>query len=712
MTDVLDRPGASGSRTGGPVLEINDLSISYFIRAGEVPAVTDFNLKLQPGESYGLVGESGCGKTTVAMAIMQYLGLNGRVVNGEILFEGQDLATAPAEELRRIRGARLSMVYQDPQTALNPSMTVGRQLMEVPIRHENVSREEAYDRVAAMLDEVRMPDPKSVMRRFPHQISGGQKQRVVIAMALLSNPSLLLLDEPTTGLDVTIEAAVVDLIAELREKHNTSLLYISHNLGLITKVCDRVGVMYSGELVEEGKIRDVFKKTRHPYTMGLFNCIPSISSVGRQTKLTPIPGQVPLPNQRPPGCTFGPRCHAFRAGTCDQNVIRIEGVADDPGHSVRCIRWREVDPIAKEPMPRANLESGATGVAVEDKSKVYGQRDFSMKAMLSGSTRNYVKANEDMDFEARRGQTLAIVGESGCGKSTFAKVLTGIEEATAGAIQLRGENIAVVPVRKRGRELIRSIQMVFQNPDSTLNPSHSVGWAISRALTKLAGPDESSGEGRRRKVLDLLDIVRLNHQFIGRKPRQLSGGQKQRVAIARAFAGNPEIVIADEPVSALDASVQAAVINLLREMQEQYNTTVLLISHDLGLVRYLADHVVVMYMGRVMEYGPVEDIFEPPYHPYTEALLSAVPVPDPDLQQTRIRLEGEIPSGFNPPPGCRFASRCPRKVGAICDTTLPPMVTASPGHTIACHIPLDELNKVEPIFNFGGAEGDGDTARH
>ena len=683
-----------------PVLEITNLGISYFVRAGEIPAVPDFSLTLRRGESFGLVGESGCGKSTVAMAIMNYLGNNGAITRGSIVFEGRDMADFSPEEMRQLRGSKIAMVYQEPMSALNPSLTLGTQLKEVPIYHEGASDREAHDRAIEILADVNMPDPESVMKRYPHQISGGQQQRVVIAMAFLANPSLLLLDEPTTALDVTVEATVIDLIANLRKKYNTTLIYISHNLGLIVKVCDRLGVMYSGEMIEEGTIREVFKNTKHPYTYGLFDCIPSLNADKHARALAPIPGQVSLPHERPPGCAFGPRCRYFEAGSCDAERIDIEPVDDSPNHRVRCIRWNEID--HRPPLPDAELaEAGrrvpAEVLHVEDMDKFYEQRDMSLTSLISGGSIRYIKANEGVSFTARRGRTVAIVGESGCGKSTFAKVLTGLETATKGSIRFNHENIATIPIEDRDPELILALQMVFQNPDGTLNPSHSVGGAIGRVIKKF-------GLASRRKdvdakVAELLEVVRLPAEFARRKPRQLSGGQKQRIAVARAFAGNPAMVIADEPVSALDVSVQAAVINLLMDVQKKFNTTLLFISHDLSVVRYLADTVVVMYLGQIMETGTAAEIFSPPYHPYTEALLSAIPIPDPDIQQKRVRLEGEIPSVFNTPKGCRFSTRCPRHLGDICDNQPPPDIEAAPGHRIRCHIPIEELKQVEEIFH-------------
>lgn len=684
-----------------PLLEIKDLCLSYYTRAGEIPAVVDFNLTLYPGESVGLVGESGCGKSTVAMAIMQYMGSNGGIVGGSIKFKGRDMTTMSQEELRQLRGSEISMIYQEPMAALNPSLTIGRQLMEVPITHEGVSEEEARIRAIQTMEDVRLPDPERVMNAYPHQISGGQQQRVVIAMALLSSPSLLLLDEPTTALDVTVEAGITRLIADISAKYGTSQLYISHNLGLILEVCDRVCVMYSGEAVEEGKIETVFAKPHHPYTLGLFGCIPLPTADKNARPLAPVRGQLPLPHQRPKGCFFGPRCDYFEAGTCDQGLIPMQslGESEDAGHMVRCARWQQVDPDAvfRDVKQHEKMEFGDTVLEVKNMQKYYEVRDSSIGALLSGKAKRYVKANESLSFSARRGETVAIVGESGCGKSTFAKVLVGLEKATDGEISFRGVNLGELDVKDRTPEQLGALQMVFQNPSDTLNPSHTVGAQIGRVI-KMFGV-ESDPEKIKERVLTLLDTVKLPRDFFIRRPRQLSGGQKQRVGIARAFAGNPSMVIADEPVSALDVSVAAAVTELLMDIQREHQTTLLFISHDLSVVRYLADRIVVMYLGQIMESGTTDEIFRPPYHPYTEALLSAVPIADPAVVKREILLEGNLPSVLDPPEGCPFETRCPHKIGKICETDRPPVQENAEGHRIACHIPLEELRKAEPVIS-------------
>ncbi len=687
--DVRETPGET------PVLECRNVCISYFTRAGEIPAVVDFNMKLMPGEAQGIVGESGCGKSTVALAIMQYMGKNGKIVSGEILFEGRDMRTMNEEELRKIRGSKIAMVYQEPMASLNPAMTIGEQLAEVPIYHDGVDRAEAMERSRKMLNNVRLPDPARIMGSYPHQISGGQQQRVVIAMALLSNPKLLLLDEPTTALDVTVEAGIVELIKEIAAEFGTSMIYISHNLGLILETCDRITVMYSGEAVEVGSVKEVFEAMQHPYTRGLFASIPIPGADKNSRPLVAIRGQLPLPHHRPLGCNFGPRCDYYQAERCNAGPIPMVQLPGEDFHASRCVRVNDIDwdaPVG-EAVAREPTEPGGVVLKVDDMTKYY---EIEKSTLFFSGEKQTVKANEKLNFDAREAETVAIVGESGCGKSTFAKVLMGLETATEGSVTLGNLDLAEAPVQKRGRATIAKLQMIFQNPFDTLNPSHTVGGQIARVIRKFgAETDEAKVQAR---VMDLLDIVKLPRDFAKRRPRQLSGGQKQRVGIARAFAGNPSVVIADEPVSALDVSVQAAVTELLMDIQRDHRTTLLFISHDLSVVRYLADRIVVMYLGQIMEQGTTDEIFSPPYHPYTEALLSAVPIADTKVKKRKVLLTGEIPSPSNPPPGCPFSTRCPYMIPGTCDVVPPPRQEFAKGHRILCHLPREQLEAMLPVI--------------
>ena len=543
------------------------------------------------------------------------------------------------------------------------------------------------------------------MTRFPHQLSGGQQQRVVIAMALLCRPALLVMDEPTTALDVTVEAAILDHVRSLRSEFDTAILYITHNLGVVARFCDRVAVMYSGELVEAAPVMDIFLGPRHPYSRGLISCVPKMGACKDTERLNSIEGQVPPAYIEPPGCIFEPRC-PFSAEMCCKQHPTLSTYED--GRSVRCFAWQDLadcgcltaEPAsATEPFvrkPGAEAEAGCTPadgalLKVSNLKTYYVQRSSSMFQKQTGKR---VKAVDDVSFSMDRNRIVGVVGESGCGKSTLARTVAGLVVPTEGSIEFLGVDVTKV-VEQRESRVVRELQMIFQNPDSSLNPTKTIEQIITRPLQKAGNVPR---RGIREAVVELLNAVNLNDSYLQRKPRQLSGGEKQRVAIARTLASRPDLLVCDEPVSALDVSVQCSVLNTLLDVQAQFGTSMLFISHDLGIIRYLCDTVVVMYLGKVCEIGPADMFFVPPYHPYTEALLSAIPIPDPRVHQAQIRLEGTPPSALEPPTGCRFHTRCPRKSGSICETEDPPGRSPCEGYTIYCHISTEELERMPQVL--------------
>jgi peptide/nickel transport system ATP-binding protein len=693
-------------------LQVRDLSISYETRRGNVPAVRGVSFDIHRQETYGLVGESGCGKSTVAFSLVGFLGRNGKIDAGSIMFEGNELRGRSEKKLRQLRGDRIAMVYQDPMRALNPSLRIGQQLSEVLVVHRQQSKDQAYEQCVDMLKRVYMPDPDLIMERYPHQLSGGQQQRVLVAMALLNNPSLLIMDEPTTALDVTVEAAVLDLIYELRQEFNTAILYITHNLGVIGRIADRAGVMYAGEIVEEASTADILLNPTHPYTQGLMRCVPRLGLTKESSYLHPIPGSVPSPTALPPGCIFEPRCHRAQP-ECRQSHPEIDELR--PGHRSRCFFAREIleeEAIAGEGLPEELHAHGASGPGISEPilelrhvQTYYEQESDSLASLVGLGKKRYIKAVEDVSLEAPKGYTVGIVGESGCGKSTLAKTIVGLERLTGGRLQFLSQDISK-PLSDRSLDTIRELQMVFQNPDSTMNPAFSIGTQIGRPLHRFKVVPRQKV---REEVIRLLEAVKLSATHYDRLPGQLSGGEKQRVGIARAFAARPELVVCDEPVSALDVSVQAAVLNLLLDIQRQHDTTLVFIAHDLSTVHFFCDYIAVMYLGRLVEIGPAEALYTPPYHPYTEALLSAVPIPDPRADQKRIRLSGNVPSALNAPGGCPFHTRCPRRHmlpdgGQVCESQLPGWSENSADHRILCHIPLEELRKVKPVLTVGSGK--------
>ncbi|MDD2555954.1 MAG: ABC transporter ATP-binding protein [Syntrophaceticus sp.] len=686
-----------------PILDVRNLTVTYRTEQGLVYTVRNVSLQIAAGEIYGLVGESGSGKSTLARAIVRYLADNGQINSGSIKLGNTDLLALPMSKMQQVWGSRITMVHQDPAAAVNPSITIGEQIAEIARLHLHLSSTEARAKALEMLEKMRMPDPESVAKRYPHQLSGGMLQRVVIAIALTTNPQLLIMDEPTTSLDVTTEAAILDLVRELLAEYNMAVLFITHNLGVVANICNRVGVMYAGEIMEEGAVQQVFNHKLHPYTRGLLGCLPKVTNDKRNVSLSAIPGYIPRMNHLPSGCIFGPRCKLVEDGCQAERPSQVEAEA---GHFTACRRWGALHSnpnLLMDAHQVRDIDEHEEGQLVFKASNIKKYFDISARGFassLSKRSRTEIKAVDNVSVGVRGGFTLGVVGESGCGKTTFARCIAGLEEATSGEMELEGELIPYT-VSKRTPTQRKGIQMVFQNPDASLNPHYTIGDSVSRPLVLMGN---LSKEEIQERVSELFRAVNLPEDYTNRLPHELSGGEKQRIAIARALASEPTMILCDEPLSSLDVSVQAALINLLIKLQDSSKISYLFISHDLAAVRYISDWVAVMYLGRICEVGSSEDVFMPPYHPYTEALLSAIPIPDPDVQQERIRLEGNVPSPINLPPGCRFHTRCPRKIGEICEAQEPPWQDVSDHHQICCHITLDELRTMQSEVIVGQAD--------
>ncbi len=661
------------------VLVADGLEVSFRVRGHDVKVLHGVSLRIGAGESYGLVGESGCGKSTVAAAAVRYLAGNGRVSGGRIEIAGRDLMALGSEDLRRLRATTVATVSQDPSRALNPSLRVSVQIAEI-FRRAGQDVRAALESTVDMLRRVQIADPGRVMDRYPHQLSGGMQQRVAIAMALATNPALLILDEPTTGLDATVEAEVLALIRELRERFGTALLFISHNLAVVARMCERVGVLYAGRLIEEGAPDEMFRAPRHPYTAGLLRCLPRAGQRKDGARLATIPGFLPAPGDARAGCGFAERC-TLADTRCGVEVPtpRAAGSGFSACHYPERVAGQPASAPPQAGAAHTVDRAGPPLLLANGVGKSYGHGHHAVRALT------------DVSLALWPGETLSLVGESGSGKTTLARVLLGLTAPDpGGTIQVDGKALPALAGR-RSRAQTKSIQIVFQNPDSALNRAHSVRRIIGRALGRLGGV---AAAARSERLARLAHAVLLSERHIAARPRQLSGGLKQRVAIARAFAGDPRIIVCDEPTSALDVSVQASILNLLADLQAERGVSYLFISHDLSVVRYLADRIAVLYLGRLMEIGLAEDVLAPPHHPYTEALVAAFPMLD-DARGERVRLTGEIPSPSEPPSGCVFHTRCPRKLGPICEQQEPPLRPVGAYRELRCHLDLGALRAVQ-----------------
>jgi peptide/nickel transport system ATP-binding protein len=685
-----------------PVLKVENLSVAYRQGRDWLNAIREVSFQIRPGETYGLVGESGSGKTTLVLAALRYLGVDGAVQGGKVELDGRDLLKLSPAEMRQVWGSQITLVPQNPQSSLNPSIRIGEQIAET-LRHlQGLSPATSKTRSIELLKAVHIADPERVAQSYPHQISGGMQQRVMIALALSTEPLLLILDEPTTSLDVTTQAVILDLVRELIRGRRTAALYVTHNLGVVAQVCDRVAVLYGGELVEDASTTDLYAKPLHPYTRGLLDSVPRLGETKRKVQLRAIQGQIPPLGQRPSGCVFRTRC-PLAIDICLERPSLYDPASD---RRTRCHRWEEIDKgevSAKQPPPEA-ARAGPDGkvespvVLDLDDVEVHFPLRRSVSEVLRRDPPRVVRAVDGVNLYIPARTTLGLVGESGSGKTTIARAVTGLESRTDGSIELLSI-LLPAELTQRDLETLRHLQMVFQNPEEAFNPYITIGESLRMPLMSLLGKSRKEAD---EEVGKLLEAVQLSPSYAQRMPGQLSGGEKQRIAIARAFASNPDLLICDEPVSSLDVSVQASILNLLNELQAERSNSLLFISHNLAVVGYLADEIAVIYLGNLMEVAAAADLFEPPYHPYTEALLSAIPLADPQAEQEHIRLEGEIPSPTNVPSGCPFHTRCPRFLGDICVQEVPPWrVDERTGKRYFCHIPVGDLLEVqERVFTF------------
>ncbi|WP_394435883.1 ABC transporter ATP-binding protein [Streptomyces sp. SGAir0957] len=668
-----------------PLLKIEDLRVDIASRDRTVHALDGISLELAPGEALGVVGESGCGKTMTALSVLGLLPPGGTVTGGRILFDGHDLAAAPAPVLQDVRGNTIGMVFQDPLTSLNPTMTIGAQVAEPLLLHRDVTRKEAYARAEETLRLVGMPQPAERMSAYPHQLSGGMRQRVAIAMALVCEPKLLIADEPTTALDVTTQHQILELIDDLRSRLGMAMILVTHDLGVIANRVDRVAVMYAGRVAEQADVRGLFARPRHRYTEALFAALPE-RAADHDTELHTIAGLPPSLTVRPTGCRFAPRC-LFATDECrEKEPFLVEDEVRGAGHRFACFHpvpdVREAAPdevVAPAPLPARDTASDDVLLALDTLVK-----EFPLKGGPFSRSKGTVSAVGGVSLTVRRGETFGMVGESGCGKTTLGRIVAGLEEPTSGAVRFEGRDRADLSRAER-RAHRKRVQLMFQDSTAAMDPRMRVGEILREPLVIQGVGNRAEQE---RLIGELLDAVGLPRGAVHRYPHEFSGGQRQRLGLARALTLSPELVVADEPVSALDVSVQAQILNLMRELQRERGLTYLFISHDLAVVRYLADTVGVMYLGKLVEVGPAEQVYNRPLHPYTRGLLDTVNVPDPEAAASGTPLAGETPSAARPPSGCRFRTRCPI-ARDVCATVEPPVSSPdTPGHQVACHFPL------------------------
>jgi len=678
---AMSRDQSVESQVQEVVLDVRGLSTDLGSETSPVHAVDQVDLKLHKGETLVLLGESGCGKSMIALSLMRLLPPSGRVVAGEVLLQGRSLLGLPEVEMRRERGGRIGMIFQEPMTSLNPVMKVGEQVAEAVRLHDPQHSGAARERVLELFRSVGISDPQRRIDEYPHQLSGGLKQRVMIAIALAGRPQVLIADEPTTALDVTIQAQVLELLKELQRETGMAILLITHDLGVVAEMADRVGVMYAGQVVEKARAHDFFEQPRHPYSRKLFRSLPTADK--REQDLDVIKGMVPPLDRQFDLCRFHDRCEASQA-VCESSLPPWLG---DDENGYRC--HLAIDQVRLDISPRHADQPRAGTVSGQALMRVEGlEMHFPVRKGVLRRTVGHVKAVDGVDLELHPGRTLALVGESGCGKTTVGKAMLQLLRPSAGRVNFDGTELTEIqgePLRRLRREF----QIIFQDPASSMNPRMLVSDIIAEGMQ--AQKIGASHTERHERMVELLDQVGLPEEVLGRYPHEFSGGQRQRIAIARALAVSPRLIVCDEPTSALDVSVQAQVLNLLKELQQTLQLSYLFITHNIAVVSYLADEVAVMYLGRIVERGPVRQVLEGAWHPYTQALLNAVPVPDPDHRREVLRLEGDLPSPADPPAGCHFHERCPKAMPG-CAEAYPPQLNLDPesGHMVACWLYREE----------------------
>ena len=690
--------------SNSPLLDIRDLHTDIEIRSGVVHALSGVDLHVNPGETLGIVGESGSGKTMTALSLMGLLPQGGSVSSGQIILDGQDLTKLALKEKRKLRGTKVGMIFQDPLTSLNPTMKIGLQVCE-PLRvHEKLSKKEALERAVEILKRVGMPRPEVVINNYPHQLSGGMRQRVMIAMALVCKPRILIADEPTTALDVTTQMQILDLIDELRDEYQMGVILITHDLGVVAGHTDRVAVMYAGRIVETAPTKTLFTEPKHRYTSSLMAALPE-RALAAGTKLFSIPGAPPSLTNLPVGCRFASRC-LWAGAEC---VDRYPDLSGEGFHTYSCFH-----PVQEGDESPAELQAKLEGSAPVDEAVaepgtpvVYGEVDDTVEVLLDvkEASREYassgagflkrdkgvVSAVDRVSITLKKGETYGLVGESGCGKSTMGRLIAGLEPPSGGAIELGGRDLATL----KGRDAVRihrDVQMMFQDSYAAMDPRMRIDQILAEPMSI-----QKTGNARQiaERIMEILEQVGLTEEVLDRYPHEFSGGQLQRLGFARSLTLAPDLIVADEPVSALDVSVQAQVLNLMKDLQQELGLSYLFISHDLAVVQYMADRIGVMYLGRIVEEGPAHEVVKNPKHPYTKALIDSIPVPDPEFKhdESAIKLTGEPPSAVNPPEGCRFRPRCPF-AGEECKVQ--PMLTDET-HRVACHHPLLTLSVKEEV---------------